>query len=235
MAMPPRRKEPGHHPVDADIQEREPTAHHFRLDQGEHARNQLAGRQRNGKRDEGGPIQTLRQRPDRQDQRRQPGEPGPMQHAVTRGVHVDAQMCHASASVPQSRADVAAADARNRCARGRRCDYERGAPQSLGFISLARSCRNLKPSRDCTARVNLLFVSTVWFVSHEVASTATGEISVKTDRAERRQVGDRRQSAFPDLHERLENKRLAIDHERRRVTRREADRSAVPCARRPTP
>ena len=66
--------------------------------------------------------------------------------------------------------------------------------------------------------MDLLFVSTVLFVSLEVAGTATGEVPVKTDRAERRHVGDRRQSAFPDLHERLENKRLAIDHERRRVT-----------------
>ena len=50
---------------------------------------------------------------------------------------------------------------------------------------------------------------------------------MKIDHAERRHVGDRRQSAFPDLHERLENKRLAIEHERRRVNRREADRRAV--------
>jgi hypothetical protein len=93
----------------------------------------------------------------------------------------------------------------------------------------------LEPSHDCTARVTLLFVSTVLFVCIQVASIATGEVTVKIDHAERRHVGDRRQSAFPDLHERLENKRLAIEHERRRVSRREADRRAVHHAHWPTP
>ena len=52
------------------------------------------------------------------------------------------------------------------------------------------------------------------------------EKHVTTDRPERRQLRDRRHNVFPDLHERLEIKRLAIESERRHLIRRDADRSA---------
>ena len=51
---------------------------------------------------------------------------------------------------------------------------------------------------------------------------------VTTHRPERRHLRDRRQNAFPDLHERLENKRLAIEYERRHTLRRSADQMALP-------
>jgi hypothetical protein len=56
---------------------------------------------------------------------------------------------------------------------------------------------------------------------------------VTTDRSERRRLRDRRHNAVPDLHERLENKRMAIECERRHLIRRDVDRISLPARMHP--